>query len=213
MALSDDAIVLAGLIEIDLPGGMVRLCDGGAVMWGANLFDGEHATLGSVAAMDQVEEGIGDDLPQWKITFAPADDADAVTITSATYQGRSIRFWLAEVAPETGLVVGTPELLLDGLIDQPVLRMSLESRLVEWSVMPRVERLLMMNEGNTLSGGFHKSIWPGELGFDNATGQQLSVAWGVKAPPRGTVGGGSFAAPGRGGGLVDDGLSMWQVMA
>ncbi|MEO0699437.1 MAG: hypothetical protein AAFY81_06930, partial [Pseudomonadota bacterium] len=39
------------------------------------------------------------------------------------------------------------------------------------------------------SNAFHKSLFPGETGHDNATGLQVSVAWGVESAPTSTSSG------------------------
>lgn len=210
MALSDDVIWLACLIEMQLPTGTVRLSDCAAVKWGATLYDGVDTNFGSVASVNAIEEGIADELPSWQITFHPPQDANAVTIANPAFQNSRIICNLAEVNPATGLVVGTPDLVFDGIIDVPTLRMGRNSRAVDFSVVGRTDKLFLLREGNTLSSAFHKSIWPGENGFENATGIELSVAWGVKTPPRGSAssnnwstGGGSsagFAGFGGGGG-------------
>lgn len=205
MALGDDVIWLAGLIEMQLPTGTVRMSDCAAVKWGATLYDGVDANFGSVAAIGDIEEVIADELPSWAITFNPPDDTSAVTIASPEYQGARIICHLAEIDPATGMVTGTPDLVFDGIIDVPTLRMGRGSRSVEFSVVGRTDKLLLLREGNTLSTAFHSSVWPGELGFDNATGIQLTRAWGVKSPPRGAsaVGGsyGGFGGGGGGGGV------------
>lgn len=199
MALSDDAIWLASLIEMQLPTGTVRMSDCAAVKWGATLYDGQHADFGSVASVDEIEEGIADELPAWSVTFHPSDDADAVTIANPTFQGERILCHLAEINAATGLVVGTPDLVFDGIIDVPTLRMGKGVRAVDFSVVGRTDKLFLLREGNTLSSAFHESVWPGENGFDNATGIELAVAWGAKSPPRGagTSGNGFGGSGGR----------------
>ena len=206
MALSDDVIWLAGLIEMQLPTGTVRMSDCAAVKWGATIYDGVDADFGSVASVDDIEEGIADELPAWSITFHPPSDTSAVTIADAAFQGARILCHLAEVNPATGMVIGTPDLISDGIIDVPTLRIGKDERAVDFSVVGRTDKLFLLREGNTLSSAFHESVWPGERGFDNATGVQLSVAWGVAGPPRGTVlwGGGGF---GGGGGGFGDGAN------
>jgi len=62
-----------------------------------------------------------------------------------------------------------------------------------------IERLLLRNSGNSLSAAWHKSIWPGETGHDQATGLKTPVAWGVAAPPGGVSGGGYGGGGGFGG--------------
>src|SRR3546814_14440890 len=60
------------------------------------------------------------------------------------------------------------------------------------SVVSLAERLFELNIGNSLNSAWHKSVWPGELGHDNATGLSIPVAWGVESP---RSGGGGTTSP------------------
>ena len=200
MALGDDVIWLAGLIEMQLPTGTIRVSDCAAVKWGSTLYDGVDAAFGSIATLAETEEGIADELPAWQMTFHPPADADAVTIANPAFQGARVICNLAEINPATGLVTGTPDLVFDGIIDVPTLRMGKNSRAVDFSVVGRTDKLFLLREGNTLSSAFHKSVWPGENGFENATGIELAVAWGVKSPPRGSAASASWPGSGGAGG-------------
>jgi hypothetical protein len=181
VALTDDVITLAGLCEIDLPSGTIRLCDGAFVVWGGNTYVAEDPNFGTIESVDQVVETIGDEAPSGKLTMLPPSVASSITLFQPNAQGSAMRFWLAEVNPATGAVVGTPENLFSGFVDT-----------VEIEFMSEAERLFWTKEGNVLSSRFHKAVWPGELGLDFATNAQLAVPWGVSGPGRGTVGGGSF---------------------
>src|SRR3546814_9368912 len=64
-----------------------------------------------------------------------------------------------------------------------------EMRISDWSsdvcssdLVSLAERLFELNIGNSLNSAWHKSVWPGELGHDNATGLSIPVAWGVESP-------------------------------
>jgi hypothetical protein len=208
MALGDDVIWLAGLIEMQLPTGTVRLSDCAAVKWGATLYDGVDAAFGVVAAMAEIEEGIADELPAWQVTFHPEQDAHAVTVANPAFQGARIFCHLAEIVAATGLVTGTPDLVFDGIIDVPTLRMGKNARAVDFTVVGRSDKLFLLREGNTLSRAFHTSIWLGENGFDNATGIEMAVPWGVKSPPRGTAGPTNWGGGYGGGGGFGDGSGM-----
>jgi hypothetical protein len=186
MGYSDPYFAQAVLLRIDVPGGPVRLAEAGVLRWGADLFYGEHTQFGKIATMAAVEEGVADELPQWQCSFHPKSITDGWAICNPQWQGERIRCWIAEWNPASGSVVGTPDMIFDGLIDVPTLRVSNDALIVDYACMARAEKLLMLQEGNTLSSVFHKKIWPDELGFDNATGIQTTRAWGVAGPPRGT---------------------------
>jgi hypothetical protein len=187
MALADQVITLAGLCEIVLPARTVRLCDGGFVVWSANTYSSEDSEFGTIESIDAVSESVGDEAPMGKMTMLPPESVDAVDLFQPDAQGSSMRFWLAEIDPATGTVVGTPELLFSGFLDTISLRVGRGKRALEIEFISEAERLFHIKEGNVLSSRFHQLAWPGELGFDHATGVPSLVPWGVPGPGRGTT--------------------------
>lgn len=193
MALSDNVILIAGLCQIDLPGRTIRLCDGAFVNWGGNLFESQDTTFGTIDSVDQITESVGDEAPAGKLTLLPPSVASAIDLFLPTAQGSAMSFWLAEVSPTTGNVIGTPDKQFSGFLDNLKLSVGRSRRTVDMEFMSQAERFFWTKEGNVLSPRFHKTVWPGELGLDFATGVQLAVPWGVSGPGRGTIGGGSLA--------------------
>ncbi|QAY77928.1 hypothetical protein [Sphingosinicella sp. BN140058] len=196
MPFAGQKIMLAGLLVMELPTKTVRLCDGGFLYWGGAKFESVDADFGAIEGLEPVLEGAGDEAPGGKLVFLPSSTAAAATLSRPDFQNSRVRFYLAEVNEATGAVIGTPELLFDGLLDKTDLKLSRGTRRLEVDFISTAERLFLINEGNVLSSRFHKSVWPGELGLDNATGLQVSVAWGVAGPPRGSI----TSAAGGGGG-------------
>jgi hypothetical protein len=188
VAFNGNTLTISGLIKLELPTGDVRLCDGGFVRFNSELYEADHPDFGSFQTIGDFREGFGEELPIWQMTLFPKSTAASVTLSQASFQGSRMRIWLAEVDSAAGLVVGTPELCGDFTLDSTVLRFLAGERSLLVSVVSRAERLLLTNEGNVCSSRFHQSIWPGEMGFDNATGQNLAVAWGIEGAPRGTIG-------------------------
>lgn len=191
-------ILLAGLILIELPGHTVRLCDGGMVTAFGQSFTARDSLLGSVTGFEPLTEGVGDEVPGGTLTFAPPADVASSALIQGNYQNARLAMWIAEIDPAAGVVTGTPDLQIEAQIDVPRLRIGAGSRLVEMDFTARAERLFLINEGNTLSPQFHKSVWPGEAGLDQATGLTIEQAWGVKAAPRGLGVGGPPSGGGRG---------------
>lgn len=187
---------LVGLMTIELPARTVRLCDGGFFVWGGNTYLSEDTVFGAVQSIDTLNEGVGDEIPALQLTFIPASTAAAGDLSQPGYQKSRVRFYIGEFNPTTGLLIGTPELHFDGQIDRTKLVSGRGSRLLEMEVVSSAERLFMRNEGNTLNPTWHKSVWPGELGHDNAINLTIPVAWGVEAPVRSVSsfngGGGNF---------------------
>ena len=188
-------LTLVGLAKFELPGHTLRLCDGGQVVWDAETFAGDDPDFGSIADVAALNEESGDEAPGGRLTFLPADTA-AATLSTPSYQGSRMRFWLARVDEATGEVSGTPELIGDMQLDTTTLRLARGQRRLDMEYISTADRLFSISEGNVLSPTFHKKVWPGELGFDNATGVPLTVAWGVKGPPRGSVAGGGSGGAG-----------------
>lgn len=204
MSWDADRILLAGLIEIQLPTRTLRFCDGGFVFFRGEKFQSVDPEFGGISGFDGIEETIGDEAPGAKLTFVPAKNAAAVALSQPAYQLAPIRIWMVEVDPQTGVAIdATAELLADALLDTTEIIRDRGVRELQMELIAAAERLMTVNEGNTLSARFHKSVWPGELGMDNATGVGSPVAWRVKSPPRGSSSGGGYG--GGGGGNVDRG--------
>src|SRR5690349_8781691 len=108
MALTDTVLTLAGLLEIQLPSGTIRLCDGGFVKWGANTFVSHDPLYGTLGAVDSVTEGISDEAPGGSVTLLPPKVSTAAALFQPTAQGKPIKGWIAEVNRATATVVGTP---------------------------------------------------------------------------------------------------------
>lgn len=182
---------LAGLIEMALPDREpVRLCDGGMVRWGDDFFESHHPVFGSIGTLEGLEEGRGDEIPALDLDLIPPGTAAIGELSRPGYQRSEVKFWFAEYDIATGLVVGEPDLLFYGQIDQTSLRVG-TVRTLSISVVSNAEKLFELDIGNSLSSTFHKSIWPGERGHDNGTGLKLSIAWGVESPRRATGSGAS----------------------
>jgi hypothetical protein len=187
MALTDNVILLAGLMEIVFPSRTVRLCDGGYLTFEGNSYTSSDAVLGTIGSVDGVTDAIGDEAASGRLTFLPPEGADLSTVRAADAQASTITFWLAEVSAATGAIIGTPESLFYGMIDTVKTVSERGSRRVEIEFVDAAERLFMVREGNVLSPRFHKTMWPGELGFDHATGSPEQVAWGTSSATRGVT--------------------------
>ena len=182
-----DRILLAGLLKLDLPGHTVLLCDGGTVVFDGDTYTSEDSVFGTIAGIEAVTEGIGDQAPAATITFAPQDSAAPADLSNAAMQGSRLRTWIAEIDYDTGAIIGTPDQQTDSVIDVPRLKLGKGTRMVEMDFVSSLERLFIVATGNVLSGEFHRRVWPGERGLDNATGVEFAFAWGVSSPPRGST--------------------------
>ena len=189
---------LAVLMSVAFPAGTARWSDGGFFVFEGETYRSSDPVWGSIASVDAIAEGLGDELPSTGFSVFPAKDTPVATLDSDALQGSRVKVYIAEFDAPSGQITEA-ELYYDGRIDRSVLEIGKGLRSVQFEVGTMIERLLLRNSGNSLSAAWHKSIWPGETGHDQATGLKTPVAWGVAAPPGGVAGGGS--AGGFGGGI------------
>ncbi|HQS95094.1 MAG: hypothetical protein B7X90_01750 [Novosphingobium sp. 17-62-19] len=188
------------LIKLELPTRTVRLCDGGVIVWGSETFRGRDAVFGCVTGAEALTEGVGNEVPAFSITFSPEASAAPSDLNQPGFQTARLRFWIADWTPATCAVAGTPQLMFDGQLDQVELQFSGTTRELESSIVSSAERLFAARRGNGCSPTFHKSVWAGETGHDEATGLTIPRAWGVEAPAAtGSVYNGAVGMFGRGG--------------
>lgn len=181
-----ERVRIAGLLKLELRDGrIIRLCDGGFVPWGSEIYQVTDDVFGMIGSMDVFEEGVGDEVPAFSITFLPASTAAAIDLAAPGMQGSRLRLWLAEIDDLTGQIIVAPDQQVDAQLDQVRLVTGKNRRELPMTFVPRGERFFSSNEGNSLSNAFHQSIFPGELGEVNATGLTGAVAWGVEAQQTG----------------------------
>lgn len=189
-ALQAESVVIGGAIQMELPGRLVRLLVGSGVATfpvdGAPAtFTGSDDVLGTFSAVDTLSDGLGDEAPSLTITLIPASDAAAAEICSAAMQGSRVRLWLFAVDVPTGVVIGT-DLLMDGLLDVPTLKLTSTSRTVDYEITSIFEDFFTNDDGARLCDSFHQFLWPGELGLSFVTYVAQQNYWGT-ASPDGTV--------------------------
>jgi hypothetical protein len=202
MPATDAVFTIAGLARIQLPGHDIKLCDGGFVVWPAvGTFVAEDPLFGTIESISSVSENVGDEAPAGSLTLLPPDVSAASDLYRSDAQNSPVHFWLADINPATGAIIGTPELQFSGFVDTLTLRLGEDGRKIEIGFVSEAERLFWTKEGNVMSPNFHKAVWPGETGLDHATGVQTSVPWGVAGDARGASfvsgGGGSMLREGR----------------
>jgi len=186
---------LTWLLRLNLPSGDVFLSDGGVTTWSGNTYAASHPVLGGFSQIGELTEGFGDELPEQEIIFAPPSNAALGPLQEGAYARSPVRLWLAEFNPATGDVVGTPDLRFAGRLDRVRQNFGLRQLSIVVSCVSELEVLLFSDDGNGLSAAFHKSVYPGETGHDQASGLVTTVSWGVEA-----AGGGSARAGGGGSG-------------
>lgn len=187
---------ITGLLKIELPDHTVLLSDGGVTVFDGDTYVPFDDVVGSLAAVDTIAEGIGDEIPALDLTFAPPDVNAITALSSGAIQQSRVKLWLAEYDTADGTIIGTPELRFIGFVDQPRSEFAFRQLGLQITAVPELEALFFKDTGNGLSISFHKALYPGELGHDNASGLNIPIAWGVESPPRAT----SYFGGGYGGG-------------
>jgi len=190
-----------GLLKVELPTHTAYLTDGGFIVFGADTYTSNDSVLGTLASIEPMSEGVGDDIPALDLTFSPPNSIAITDLTNGAMQRGLISLWLAEYNVETGLVDGTPNLQFIGQIDQPAIRFTKTEYSISVSAVSQAEWFFERDIGNVLSSSFQKSIYPGDTGHDNATGLSIPIAWGTESPR--TSGGGSGGGGGYRGTLED----------
>lgn len=175
---------LAPLIEVQLPGYTLRqLVGSGQVAWGSKIFNGIDPKFGVLAAAGTLKDGVGDEAPDWDLTFIPPDEASAADLTAASAQGGIVSGWLGVVELGNGFLLPEPIQLFAGELDVARLRVGKGTRSVEWRCSSALEPFHDQEIGARLSDAFHQMVWPGEMGLANMTGIDRVSFWGVERPP------------------------------
>lgn len=206
VALGAERALVALLIRAELPGYTMRLLVGGsgAIQWGDEVFADVDPLFGTLAALDEIEDGAGDEAPDFSFSMFPPTGSSAAMLCSPSYQEAPVTVWLAAFNLATGLLIPSPELLASYQWDIATLMPDRGKREVEILCVSVFDLLLEDDEGARLSDAFHQSIWPGELGFANVTANERQIYWGLASPPAGAVT--TTATPYYGG--VDQGSSF-----
>lgn len=195
------SVGITGLLKIELPDHTVLLSDGGVTEFGGDTYSAYDTVLGSLASISTIAEGVGQEIPALELQFSPPGVTAVTALSNGAIQQSRVRLWVAEFDIDTGAVVGTPELRFIGFVDQPQVAFAFRQFTVTITAVPELEAMFFRDTGNGLSSTFHKALYPGELGHDNASGLNIPVAWGVQSPPRGGSvfgGGSSFGGGGNG---------------
>ena len=184
-----NAIALTGLIKMVLPSRTVRWCDGGFFEYESEIYRDQDDVFGTVGAVQTLSEGVGNSVPALVMTVLPPSTSAVSDISQPGNQTSPVTFSIAEFDVDSGLIT-TGDTQFLGQIDQTVFTLGKDRRELTVSVVSLAERVVDGNIGNSLKSTFHKSIWAGETGEDNATGLGVPVAWGTDKPTSGASGAG-----------------------
>lgn len=181
--MAKDRVLVFGAVKIELPGYTLRLLDGsGVATFGGGTYTGFDATFGTLAAIGELSDGAGDQIPATSITILPPTNTAAATLAAPGMQGSIVTIHIGALNPVTGAVIADPYLLFIGEVDVPTITAGDSGRAVEYECVSISERLFAEDEGQRLVDGFHQSIWPGETGFFDVTGVEQTIYWGQQPP-------------------------------
>ena len=183
-ALGQREATIFGAVELQLPGRTVRLLEGaGFVPFpDGRVFTGRDEQFGVLSAIEDLTDGTGDEAPGVNITLLPASDVAAVTLANPAMQGTPVLIYLGAIDPVTGLVIGDPLLIFNGLLDVATLKVGQTSRVLEYEVTSVFEDFFFSDDGARLSDSFRQYLWPGELGCAFVTYVTNNIYWGLDAP-------------------------------
>jgi hypothetical protein len=174
------------LVTVTLPDATIRWTDGGFVVWSGNTYAAEDATYGVLSAVEAIEDGLTDGATVCALTVAPKNFAAVEALSDPEAQGSVVTVHLGAVNRATGVLIGEPELLFRGEIDQPRLGVSEELSLV-LDLITQEARMLEPNDQQRLTDAFHSVAFPGERGFENLPKVDKPVYWRAD-DPRNAVG-------------------------
>ena len=189
---------LTKLVSITLLDRTVYLSDGGVTVFDGNVYVPSDPVIGSIQRYGELTYGFGDELPEWEFILSIPSNSALTPLQSAAKQALPVRYWFVEYDAENGEVTGIAHSEFSGRLDRVRQQFGFQQLGAVISCVAENEALLKSDDGNGLSAEFHKAVYPGETGHDQATGLVQTVTWGVESVRRGGRAGG-----GGGGGFGD----------
>ncbi|WP_339745546.1 hypothetical protein [uncultured Maricaulis sp.] len=180
-------------VEVVLPGGALRLVDGGLVSFVVDgvlqSFTSRDLTYGALGGIDTISDGIAATAMSARITLMPPSDSAIAALAAPEAQSSLVRVWQGAVDPATGLSIGAPERLFIGSLDFAKLAISETSRQVVLQCGSDDELQLEPAAQQQLSHAFHTTCWPGEKGLIHIPRVADKVFWRLQEPRQSIVAG------------------------
>jgi len=173
-------------VELTYPGFTLRLAEAGFVTIEDEDYLAGVAGRGHLLRADKLRAGGGEVAPRWRVTLAPDGFAAEAPLVDPAAQGGRVRVWQGTLDRDSGLPDGDPSLVFLGEMDTATTRIDGSGFEVEIDCCSGLDLGLEALEGHALNDAFHQGLFPGELGFDAATGVDDPVYWGV-SPPRSSI--------------------------
>lgn len=181
-ALRQPAPVIFCALEIVLPGHTLRVLDGaGVIGFDGMVFQGFDATYGTLGAIESVTESIGTEAPRVRFAFLPRSNNALANLAAPGAQGSQVTLWTGVVNPYTGLVIGQPEVLFIGDLDETSFEYDEGSGVLTVDCASAWDRFFDGNEGARQTDDFQQANYPGDRAFQFITGVEEQLHWGFKA--------------------------------
>ncbi|RZJ01812.1 MAG: hypothetical protein EON90_02045 [Brevundimonas sp.] len=168
------------LVTVTLNSATVRWTDGGFAIWDGQTYESEDAIYGVLGAVGEIEDGADGQATVCDLTIL-CDQAALLLWIDPAEQGSLVTVHVGSMNRPTGLLIGEPELLFRGELDQPRLGVGPSQSLI-YDCITEEARMLEANEEQRLTDSFHQSVWPGELGYDKVTDLEQKVYWRADDP-------------------------------
>ena len=193
-ARSLPAVWLVQLIRWEANGFTALWSTGGFLVWAGEVYLDRHADYGVLGDLPTFEDGIDNQNSRCNLSIFPASEAAMAEVADRKHQRSKVSIWDASVDPETGLLIGEPDLLFRGHVDFPRI-INGESWEVILECATEEALLNEPNQQRRLSHSHHSYVWPGELGLIHVTGLKRKIYW-RQAQPSGVTSGGGFTGGG-----------------
>lgn len=175
-------------IKVEYPDFTLRLVNAGFVVIDGETYLSRDATYGALGSVERVSDGSGKDAPRCRIQLLPPTAAAMTALADPEAQLSPVTVLWGVVNASTGAVIGAPEEPFIGLTDIPEISIGRESWGVVLDCCSGLDRALDSTEGLRLAPAFQNTVWPGETSFDQVTGVDDPVYWGMR-PPAGAISG------------------------
>ncbi len=162
------------LVTITLSGATIRWTNGGFVEWDSETYEAEDATYGFLSSVEEITDGVTGEATVCAIGINCDATALALLVAPAV-QGSLVTVHLGSVNRATGALIGEPELLFRGELDQP--RLSVGDGSLIYDCITEEARMLEPNEEQRLTDSFQKSVWPGDDGYEAVVETEAEVYW------------------------------------
>lgn len=198
-ALRQPSHIKVTLVRIVFATGTMRLCDGGFVMHGGELYLSSQSPFGALDQVGEVTEGGSGTTTRAEIGLLPESAEAVAAMAHPSNQGGSVIWWEGAIDEVTGTLIGAPKLKFEGLYDKARFNVG-----KSWSLtvecITESARQLIPNTDWRLNNSTQQRAWPGDLGCVNVTNLDREEYWRTEAKTGSIV-------TGTGGGTSSSGIA------